>query len=371
VKLRMIKANCISALRQSRFELPQRSGRFGNETGKCLSGSEFLPVPETSAERREPAAGGQVESGALSLPTFFGQAKKVGRRPGAKPRRVECLARDFLQLTRLSLALAVALSAVAGHLLAPMSGGSPWLTGAAVLLLAAGSSALNQVQEVSTDALMERTRNRPLPAGRLSRTAGSVIALTLLLIGLSLLSTTGGTLAALLGLLTVLLYNGAYTPMKKRTAFAILPGALCGALPPIIGWAAAGGDLSDPRIVLLAALFFLWQIPHFWHLALRWQDDYRRAGLPVLCDLFSSGQSRRILGAWIFSLLAGGLPFLLFGLLHHPPSRALAAATLLALAFTTLREFFRQNLSLPRMALQANFFIPLFTLALLTDRIFA
>jgi heme o synthase len=278
--------------------------------------------------------------------------------------------RDLLQLTRLPLCSAVTLSAAAGHILAPASGGSLWGTGAAIFLLASGCSALNQVQEIRTDAHMERTRHRPLPAGRLSRTAGSAIALALLVTGLLLLTSAGGTFAAGFVLLAVLLYNGAYTPLKKRTPFAILPGALCGAIPPVIGWTAAGADVHDPRIVLLAALFFLWQIPHFWHLGLRWQDDYRRAGLPVLCDLFSGRQSRRILGAWVFSLLAGALPFLLFGLLHQPSTRALAAILLLLLTLTTLREFFRKDLSLPRMALQANLFMPLFTLALLTDRIF-
>ncbi len=354
---------------QSRFELPERSGRFGKKTGKCLSASEFLPVPETSAERREPAAGGQLGSGALSLPTFFGQAKKVGRRPGAKPRLIRIS--DLLQLTRLPLSLAVALSAMAGHLLAPPGGASACLTGVAVFLLAAGSSALNQVQEVRTDSLMERTRHRPLPAGRLSTGKGAGIAIFLLLTGLLLLGFAGDAYAAALGLLCVLLYNGAYTPLKKRTAFAILPGALCGAIPPLIGWAAAGGDLRDPRIALLAALFFLWQIPHFWHLGLRWRDDYRRACLPVLSDLFTGRQSRRILGAWVFSLLAGALPFLLFGFLHQPGARALAAAVFFVLALTTMREFFRETVSLSRVALQANFFTPLFTLALLTERFFA
>ncbi len=258
---------------------------------------------------------------------------------------------------------------MAGHLLAPAAHGSPWLAGAAVLLLAAGASALNQVQEVRTDALMERTRHRPIPSGRLSPRQGTCVALFLLASGLLLIAFAGGIVAVLLGLLCVLLYNGAYTPMKKRTAFAVLPGALCGALPPLIGWAAAGGDLGDPRIVLLAALFFLWQIPHFWHLSLRWRDDYRRAALPVLCDIFSAAQSRRILGAWIFSLLAGALPFILFGLVHQAGARTLAVAIVVILALTVLREFFRRNLSLPRMAFQANLFIPLFTLALLSERV--
>jgi heme o synthase len=362
--------------RKERGFAPERRPTFfacPKKVGKERAPDPTCPPPAGSLRFADVSGTGKNSLALRHLPVSFpkrplhsGRSKREEENPSTYISRI----RDLLQLARLPLGLAVALSAVAGHLLAPTSGGSPWLTGAAVLLLAAGSSALNQVQEVATDALMERTRNRPLPAGRLSKEKGTAFAAALLAGGLFLLN-TAGTLAPLLGLLAVLLYNGAYTPMKKRTAFAILPGALCGALPPAIGWAAAGGDLSDPRIILLAALFFLWQIPHFWHLALRWQDDYRRAGLPVLCDLFSGGQSRRILGAWVFSLLAGGLPFLLFGLLHHPPSRALAAATLLVLALTTLREFFRQNLSLPRMALQANFFIPLFTLALLTDRIFA
>lgn len=276
-------------------------------------------------------------------------------------------ARDLTQLTRLPLSAAVSLSALAGHCLHPAAGKGAFAATLGVLLLAAGSTALNQLQERRTDALMERTRNRPLPAGRMRPATALFLAVALTLAGAGALSLTGSAAATALGAFSVLWYNGVYTPLKKRTPFALLPGALCGALPPTIGWTAAGGSAGDPRIVLLATLFFLWQIPHFWRLALRWRDDYRRAGVPIVCDLFSERQNRRILAAWIGSLAAGAFALLLFTF-PGEPVRWLGGAALLALCLGAGREIGRRAFSLPRLALQADLFIPAFTLSLLAGR---
>jgi protoheme IX farnesyltransferase len=262
----------------------------------------------------------------------------------------------------------VAASTLAGFYLHPGADGSLLPSAAGVFLLAAGSSALNQIQEQKTDALMDRTRNRPVAAGRLHPAAALAIAIALLASGLAALAQTDSLTATVLGAFSALWYNAVYTPLKKRTAFALLPGALCGALPPLVGWTAAGGHPTDPLIVLLAGLFFLWQIPHFWRRSLRWRDDYRRAGLPVASDLFSDRQNRRILSSWIISLGAGALAILLLAL-PALPARLFAAGALFILCACAGREICRAPFSPARLAFQADLFMALFTLALLTDRI--
>lgn len=290
--------------------------------------------------------------------------ERSGRWAKPEVRRI----RDFSRLTRLPLSTAVAVSTLAGFYLHPGANGS-WLPAVAgVYLLAAGCSALNQVQEQKTDALMERTRNRPVAAGRLHPAAALAIAVALLASGLATVAQTGSLTAVLLGAFSALWYNAVYTPLKKRTPFALLPGALCGALPPLVGWTAAGGSPADPLIVLLAGLFFLWQIPHFWRRSLRWRDDYRRAGLPVASDLFSEEQNRRVLGSWIFSLAVGALATLLFAL-PAPSTRLVVAGAVTVLCACAAREMCRAPFSPSRLALQADLFMAFFTLALLTEKI--
>lgn len=230
-----------------------------------------------------------------------------------------------LVLTRLRLSLMVAASALAGYALFPLrsgwSGAMPAVAG--VLLLAAGCSALNQWQERQSDGLMERTRLRPLASGRLSPGAGLAIASGLLSLALLLLALTGKPVVFGLGLFAILWYNGVYTGLKRRTPLALLPGALCGAIAPLLGWCAAGGQPGDYRIVLLAGTLVLWQIPHFWSFACRHRDDYLRAGLPSLFTLFNDGQIRRLGVLWSAALLVATVQLLAFQIVAHPAARLL------------------------------------------------
>jgi protoheme IX farnesyltransferase len=239
-----------------------------------------------------------------------------------------------LLLIRPRLSAMVALSALAGYALHPAPGGNPLLLLAGIFLLAAGCTALNQVQERDLDARMERTRRRPLPSGCLRPSVALLIAFSLLGGGLAPLA-MAGLLPLLLGLAAAILYNGIYTPLKPRSALALFPGALCGALPPLIGWTAGGGSPVDFRAVLLAGILFLWQVPHFWLHAERHREDYLRAGLPVPAALFGVAQLRRIFFAWTASLAAAVLLVPAFGLIHQPLPRAATVAVclwLLALA---------------------------------------
>jgi len=207
---------------------------------------------------------------------------------------------DFNQLTKTSISAASTFTAAAGYLAALR--GFQWglLTALlGILLLAMGSCALNELQELKHDARMERTRNRPLPSGRVSPLGGLLLGGGLSAAGFALLLWRHGWPSALLGLLALVWYNGVYTPLKRVTAFAIIPGALIGAIPPAIGWAAAGGALRSPAMLSLCLLFFLWQVPHFWMLMLIHDQDYGRAEFPTLSRHFRADQSGRLSFTWM------------------------------------------------------------------------
>jgi protoheme IX farnesyltransferase len=191
---------------------------------------------------------------------------------------------DWLELTKPRITLLVVFTALVGFMAAAPAQRWSYLLGAALLgtgLVAAGASALNQVLERATDALMNRTRSRPIPAGRIRPAEASLFGLLLTLVGLALLIALCGPLATLVALATWASYLFLYTPLKRRTHLATLVGAVPGALPPVIGWAAASGRL-EPGAFVLFAIVFLWQIPHFLAIAWLYRDDYERGGLKVL-----------------------------------------------------------------------------------------
>jgi protoheme IX farnesyltransferase len=173
--------------------------------------------------------------------------------------------------------------------------------------LACGSSAINHYQERDRDAKMERTKDRPIPSGRISPTGALIFALILTIAGSAVLYYGSGILAMQLGLLALLWYNAIYTPLKKRTAFAVVPGAVIGAIPPLVGWVAAGALLLDPRGVIMAFFFFIWQVPHFWLLMLKYGDEYSKAGYPSLTQVYSTAQIRNITFIWIVATAVSAL----------------------------------------------------------------
>ncbi len=150
-----------------------------------------------------------------------------------------------------------------------------------VLLAAAGASTLNMVWERDLDRRMDRTRNRPLPSGRMGTTETLLIGLALGLGGVAYLIATVNPLTAGLTAFTLAGYLLAYTPLKTRTSLCTVVGAVPGALPPVIGWAAASGQIGAGGWALFAILF-LWQIPHFLAIAWIYREDYRKAGMPML-----------------------------------------------------------------------------------------
>jgi len=158
------------------------------------------------------------------------------------------------------------------------------------LLAAGGTLALNQYSERDIDAWMDRTRARPLPAGRLQPLEALLFGVALTLLGTAYLAALVGALVALVTAATAILYLFAYTPLKQRTALCTLVGAVPGALPPVAGWAAACGDVTLGAWVLFGVLF-LWQLPHTLSIARLYRDDYARAGVRVLPVIDPDGAS--------------------------------------------------------------------------------
>ena len=192
--------------------------------------------------------------------------------------------KDYYQLTKFTLSFMVVFSCVVGYLMVP---GVPFDLGKVLLLFIGGlcitgsANAINQIMERDTDALMARTAKRPLPDGRMKVWEAALFAFITGLIGLGILVVAFNTLCALISLISILLYGFIYTPWKKWNSIAVLVGAIPGALPPLIGWAAGANALSVGGWSLFV-IQFLWQFPHFWAIAWIAFEDYKKAGFKLL-----------------------------------------------------------------------------------------
>ncbi len=189
---------------------------------------------------------------------------------------------DFKEITKARLAISVVFSSVAGYLL-----GTDKVEVVALLLLAFGgycmvgaSNTFNQIIEKELDAKMLRTRNRPIPAGRISVSSAMALAITMTLLGVVTLYILNPK-TAMFGAISIFLYTGVYTPLKTITPLAVFVGALPGAIPFMLGWVAATNDFGIEPGTLFMIQFF-WQFPHFWALAWMLDEDYKRAGFKLL-----------------------------------------------------------------------------------------
>ena len=192
--------------------------------------------------------------------------------------------RDWLELSKARIVVMILLTTATGFLLA-----SNWppdvllmvQTLIATGLVAAGTNALNQYAERDLDGLMERTRLRPLPAGRLGERQALVVSIGAAVVGAVWLAIAAGWLASALAILTLMTYLFLYTPLKRVTTWSTLVGSFPGAIPPLIGWAAVQGNLS-PVAWAAFGIVFLWQMPHFFAIGWLYREDYARAGFSIL-----------------------------------------------------------------------------------------
>jgi protoheme IX farnesyltransferase len=247
----------------------------------------------------------------------------------------------IMELSRPLLSLSVAFTSIAGFLICSREWNAGCLVPfAGVLTLAFGASSFNQFQEQDTDALMERTRKRPLPLKRLSPYVAVIAASAFSITGLSILYFFANPLASILGAFDLLLYNLIYTPLKRKSPFAVFVGAFTGAIPPVIGWVSAGCDILSPQILSIALFMYFWQILHFLLLLRRLDREYKAAGIPTLPDFWCKKYDRIVLIVFVLLVCASTLLFWLFGLVKN----RLLACTLVLLDFIFAIYFIRTRI---------------------------
>jgi protoheme IX farnesyltransferase len=209
------------------------------------------------------------------------------------------------ELGKVRISLPIALSAYTGYALKTgQFDTKAWVLMLGVFLMSCSSGAINHLQEYRTDALMPRTQKRPIPSGKITPGTALLIALVYFFAGSLVLLSAFPILVFLTSFLTLVSYNLIYTPLKKVTAFAVVPGSLVGALPPYIGWFADGGDWANSQIFWVGLFFFIGQIPHFWLLLLMFGKEYELVGFPSLHTVFSDNQIKRLSFTWILATIA-------------------------------------------------------------------
>jgi protoheme IX farnesyltransferase len=216
--------------------------------------------------------------------------------------------KDFFSVTKFILSFAVSLSALFAYIMAKGDVGVDMLLATfSVLLVAMGVSTLNQVQEYKEDSQMERTKNRPIASGRMSPKTGILIAAILIILSLVVIYDLLGLTGVNIFMFAFIWYNAMYTPLKKKSALAVIPGAILGVIPPAIGWLVAGNSLLELEFIALGFYFFIWQVPHFWLLVMLHHGDYRNAGYPTVMRIFGQGSLQRLTFIWLIFTIQSGI----------------------------------------------------------------
>jgi protoheme IX farnesyltransferase len=279
---------------------------------------------------------------------------------------------DFVALAKPRLNFLVVVSAFAGYV---MGGGEtdPVLRLLATLvgtgLVAGGASALNQIIERQPDAQMRRTRRRPLPDRRLTPRDALVFAVFLSVSGLVILAAGANVLSALVALATLITYAAVYTPLKRLTSFSTVIGAIPGALPPVIGWAAARDSLSQGAWVLFG-IVFLWQLPHFLAIAWMYREDYAAAGFPMLPVIEPDGRSTaRQAVVYSAALLPLSLAPTLIGMAGPIYFTSALVLTLLFLGVAIRFGMTRDVRDARRLFFASIVYLPLVWILMIADRI--
>ena len=279
--------------------------------------------------------------------------------------------RSYLGLSKATISLFAALSAAAGFLLTGQPPGAAFPASiAGVFLIACGASALNHYQNRKSDSLMPRTAGRPIPAGKIEAVEALRFSLVMVSSGFAALLLTGVWIAPLLGVAAVLWYNGLYTRLKTHHAFAAIPGALVGAIPPAIGWTAGGGSISDIRLAAVCFFFFMWQVPHFFIHQQAFGGEYEAIRLPSLTAIFTAPQLDRLTLQWLLAAMASLQLLILYGLIRSPLIQISLLATSLGFAAGGIELIRRNNASHdPGLFMSTNYFMIAVLLLILADSI--
>lgn len=242
---------------------------------------------------------------------------------------------DFKEITKMRLSLSVVFSSVAGYLLGAYS-----IEFSTIILLCFGgyfmvgaSNAYNQIIEKDLDALMNRTKNRPIPAGRMQVSTAFTIAVTFTVLGIIALYIINPR-TAMYGAISIFLYTSVYTPLKTKTPFAVFVGAIPGAIPFMLGWVAARDQFGIEPGTLFALQFF-WQFPHFWAIGWLLYDDYKKGGFLMLpTKKQDKGTALQIIAYTIWTIIVSVLPA--FGITGDLKLSVVAAIIVLALGLVML-----------------------------------
>ncbi|MEY8868635.1 heme o synthase [Meridianimaribacter flavus] len=243
---------------------------------------------------------------------------------------------DFKEITKIRLSVSVVFSSIAGYLL-----GAPTVDVYTLILLAFGgyfmvgaSNAYNQIIEKDLDALMERTKNRPIPAGRMSVRTAFIIAVSFTLLGIATLYIINPR-TAMYGAISIFLYTSVYTPLKTKTPLAVFVGAIPGAIPFMLGWVAARNDFGIEPGTLFAVQFF-WQFPHFWAIGWFLFDDYKKGGFFMLpTGKRDKGTAVQIIMYTVWTILVSIIP--VFGFTGDLKLSIVAAIIVFLLGLVMLR----------------------------------
>jgi heme o synthase len=234
---------------------------------------------------------------------------------------------DLVTLAKPRITALVLITTAGGYWLAPVKAGPlvAALTIFGTILIVAGANALNMYIERDIDARMERTKDRPLPAGRLAPRVALWFGVALSVAAVPILAVGANATTALLAVLANLSYVLAYTPLKQRSHWALLVGAVPGAMPPLLGWTAATGTIGAGGLVLFGILF-LWQVPHFLAISIFRRDEYARAGLKVMPNTHGMRATKHSIARYLFALLAVSLLLVPLGV--ERPGYTVIAGTL-------------------------------------------
>jgi heme o synthase len=233
---------------------------------------------------------------------------------------------SYADLAKYKLSAAVTLSAVTGYFL---SGNRPdetmLIMAAGVFFLSSGSASMNQFTESDADSIMKRTSNRPIPTKKIPAKKAFRASIVFFVTGSILLLLTG-LLPFLLGALTAILYNVVYTRLKRITPLSIIPGALVGAIPPLIGFSASESSFLNAGIIGFSLFMFLWQLPHFWLIVIKYGEEYNAAGFATISKYLNDRQIRNLVFFWV--LFSTCFIFLFF-IISEIPGKALPVTFLI------------------------------------------
>src|SRR6266849_8302244 len=281
------------------------------------------------------------------------------------------LIRDLVELVKARLTLLVLITTAVGFYLGaegPVNVAALLQTVFGTAAAAAGAAALNQWWEYNLDALMQRTRSRPVPAGRMRPRDAVVLGSALSIFGVIYLAFVCNALSAALAAITIIIYIFAYTPLKRVSTFNTALGAVPGALPPMIGWAAARGTLNAGAWMLFAILFF-WQLPHFFAIAWMYRDDYARAGFQMISSDDRSGErsaSQSVFFCMLLFVVAGLPAFLGIATVFYLVAELILGGLFLAAAMRFLKTKRRSDAR--RLFLTSIIYLPLLLGALVLSK---